>query len=527
MATTTDAARRRAARRWRSSRALGFGPGIQAWYNQWIAPDPTRADSTGVPTRLVFGLEEVCENRLPLPLNGRSDFKAIGPYNATAAPACSCSRRRPARGPAGQPEQHHHPPRPARRDLRPRGQGGVTLVVGNDGGIYTQHVDAAGDFTRQGFGKGANDGLNTLLPYGADAAKDGIVYAGLQDNGEMRIEPDGVSSRLRRRRRLHPRSTPRHSNVAYEELPEAGINLDHRRRQTLVDIDPLLDNASFYAPLVMDPADPNHLSPGAARSPRPPTGPATTSPGTDNATTGGTVYDLGREQTRSRNQASAIAVRGRRSTPASAATATRSAIRSSSCRGLATNVGGSSHRRPARRRAGTRSRRRACRSGSSPASPSTRTIRNRLRDPRRIRPPSLRDAQRARPERRSAPVAATSICRPMAGSLQRHLRQLAADAGPLVAHLRGHRLLVATTVEQDQLNEVRIELPAASGSAFSGSGSALAASGSAPRRRDRRVRRPDRGGPLPFTLGRGGRIAAETGGGGALGVAPDAGNRHD
>jgi hypothetical protein len=37
--------------------ALGFGPGIQSWYNNWIKPDPTQG--VGAPARFEFGLEEV------------------------------------------------------------------------------------------------------------------------------------------------------------------------------------------------------------------------------------------------------------------------------------------------------------------------------------------------------------------------------------------------------------------------------------------------------------------------------------
>ena len=69
--------------------------------------------------------------------------------------------------------------------------GGITLYAGNDGGDYTQTVGPSGQLTQQGFGKGANDGFHTLLPYGVAGAADGVVYAGLQDNGEMRIEPGG------------------------------------------------------------------------------------------------------------------------------------------------------------------------------------------------------------------------------------------------------------------------------------------------------------------------------------------------
>src|SRR5262249_27252105 len=40
---------------------LGIGPGVQAWYDQWIKPDPTQALG-GIPTRVAFGLEEIWKN---------------------------------------------------------------------------------------------------------------------------------------------------------------------------------------------------------------------------------------------------------------------------------------------------------------------------------------------------------------------------------------------------------------------------------------------------------------------------------
>src|SRR5215216_1763538 len=134
---------------------LGFGPGIQAWYDEWIRPDPTKQIG-GVPTRLVFGLEELYENREPVPQNGHSDFKAIGPYNANggecllviAAPACGEGQSAHPHSLTTHPDQHGG-------IFIPDGQGGVTLVAGNDGGNYTQHIRGPGsDFSRQRFGKG-------------------------------------------------------------------------------------------------------------------------------------------------------------------------------------------------------------------------------------------------------------------------------------------------------------------------------------------------------------------------------------
>jgi hypothetical protein len=68
---------------------------------------------------------------------------------------------------------------------------GVTLVVGNDGGVYKQSDDTgASPFTQQGFGRGSQTGFHDLLPYGIAMAKDGTAYMGLQDNGEAKMIED-------------------------------------------------------------------------------------------------------------------------------------------------------------------------------------------------------------------------------------------------------------------------------------------------------------------------------------------------
>lgn len=61
--------------------SLGYEPGVQAWYNLWVAPDPTMQTPNGIPTRLAFGLEEVWQNEVVgQPMNGPTTFKVIGRY---------------------------------------------------------------------------------------------------------------------------------------------------------------------------------------------------------------------------------------------------------------------------------------------------------------------------------------------------------------------------------------------------------------------------------------------------------------
>ena len=288
---------------------LGIGPGIQAWYDEWIKPDPTK-EINGVPTRLVFGLEEIFENRTPTPQDGRSDFKAIGPYNANggacllvlASEACSEGQGADPNNTTTHPDQHAG-------IFIPDGKGGVTLVAGNDGGNYRQHVTGgpASDFTKQGFGKGAQVGFHTLLPYGVAAAKDGVVYAGLQDNGEIRITPNGRQVEVYGGDGVFTQVDPNRSGVVYEEYPGAIINVSTDGGRSWRDISPFIDDASFYSPLVMDPRDPKHLLTGGRQIVETTSGPNTAK---SSSTDWKTVFDLGKSRRRVDNQVSAIAVKG-------------------------------------------------------------------------------------------------------------------------------------------------------------------------------------------------------------------------
>jgi hypothetical protein len=330
---------------------LGFGPGIQAWYDEWIRPDPTQ-QSGGVPTRLVFGLEELFENRLPLPQDGPSDFKAIGPYNANggqcllvlATPACSQAQQADPSNTTTHPDQHGGM-------FIPDGSGGVTLVAGNDGGNYTQHVAGGEDFTRQGFGKGDQAGFHTLLPYGADESSDGVAYAGTQDNGEIRIDPSGRQVEVFGGDGVFTQVDPHDSDIAYEELPDAGVNVTTDGGKSWTDIDPLVSNPSFYAPLVMDPRDPKHLLTGGRQIVETTQGPDTTSPSFPSAPTDWkTVFNLQKSKRGVTNQVSAIGVRGRNVYAGYCGGCDPVRDHEKFFSGIATNVGGKKRPKPGTKR---------------------------------------------------------------------------------------------------------------------------------------------------------------------------------
>jgi photosystem II stability/assembly factor-like uncharacterized protein len=255
-----------------------YCPGIQSWYNEFVSPDPTRQTAAGIPTRLVFGLEEVwqgadtstAQNRpgpQTPPKPAISPFEVIGPYFSGGtclflnAPLPGCPTT------AGDPAEANtttHPDQHASIWI-PHEDGGVTLVVGNDGGVYTQRVgsQASGsnpELSPDNWGRGSNQGFNTLLPYDAQVAKDGTIWAGLQDNGELKIEPDGRQFQTQGGDGTFSAVDPDASDVAYEGLPYGTINKTSDGGRGWDDHSPPADDGyQFITPFTMDPADPSHL----------------------------------------------------------------------------------------------------------------------------------------------------------------------------------------------------------------------------------------------------------------------------
>jgi hypothetical protein len=335
-------------------RPLGISAGYQVTYNEWIKPDPSRTIN-GVPSRLVFGLEELWTNQVPQPLDGTtpSQFSTIGAYNqagacllVAAAPACSAGRV------PGDPLQTTTHPDQHGGIFVPNEGGGVTLVVGNDGGVYRQSdTTGASPFTQQGFGRGSQDGFHDLLPYGIAMAKDGTAYMGLQDNGEAKIDKttgkqymvyggDGVFTLV----------DPDNSDIVYEEYPGARISLSTDGGKTFTAIGPpsFVTDPDFVTPLVMDPHNAKHILTGGRQIAETTVGPATTT-----STGWKNVYDLGVQSapgeggkaTKSdpANHVVSLAVDGPNVYAGFCGSCDPVKLHQKFRRGLATNVGGSWH----------------------------------------------------------------------------------------------------------------------------------------------------------------------------------------
>ncbi|MHB8507562.1 MAG: WD40/YVTN/BNR-like repeat-containing protein [Candidatus Dormibacteria bacterium] len=245
--------------------AAGSGPGIQAWYNEWVDPDPTDTDPvTGAPLRVAFGLEEIWENTLPIPQGGAGavnhlaleDWKVIGRYwnscsGLTVDPtSVPCNGGAPT-GTTTHPDQHAG-------IFIPSPGGGVDLLAGNDGGIYIQHGDAVNDFSNLGWGDGNNHGIHTLLSYHVDVANDGTIISGLQDNGTMKISPDGREQMMFGGDGFFAGIDPANSQNMLEEYVGGGTRSSQDGGKTWTSNAPNLTNAQFSTPFQRDPLDAKH-----------------------------------------------------------------------------------------------------------------------------------------------------------------------------------------------------------------------------------------------------------------------------
>ncbi|MBW3665504.1 MAG: hypothetical protein KY469_20610 [Actinobacteria bacterium] len=299
--------------------ALGYQPGIQAWYNLCVQPDPTRTDPvTNAPTRMIVCLEEVWQNEDTSDSGALNEFKVdsagkgtatpmkvIGPYYkgttcqalTLGAPLCPTNRD-PAASTTTHPDQHG-------ALFLPDGEGGVHLFMGNDGGVYRQSKGPDQEFDSTSWGNGNNLGFQTLLPYHARIARDGTVWFGLQDNGSAKVDPEpnpvveGEDDPFDGQR-FNQYATyggdgffmavdPDNSDVAYSETPLADMRSTGDGGKSWSGMAPPSEGEPyrFNNPFVMDPTDANHLMTAGSKVYETTQGPGTTT------SSWVEVYDLG------------------------------------------------------------------------------------------------------------------------------------------------------------------------------------------------------------------------------------------
>ena len=279
---------------------LGYCAGVQSWYNEWVQPDPSAnlTNADGSPSFLAFGLEEIWGGSAAKPaVADTSDFGVFGRYySGTTCAAltltelmgfCPTTDATGIQGSTVHPDQHA-------AMFVPDATGNLdTLVVGSDGGAYKQHnngqtfgmtvvgptagVTSTSPYDNDSWGDGINHGLHTLLPYDAEMSKDGTVFGGLQDNGELKISPDGSQNSVYGGDGFFSAVDPTNSKIAYEEYTEGDISVTQDGGATWTDIQPCYTTAQFSAPFKLDPANANHIVAGGSDIEDSLSGPSTTS----------------------------------------------------------------------------------------------------------------------------------------------------------------------------------------------------------------------------------------------------------
>jgi len=253
----------------------GYGPGIQSWYNQFLAVDPTN------PKHVYLGLEEVYETK-----DGGSTWNTVGPYwnfyfscwnptvPNTATTVAGCNR-------TTHPDQH---------SIAFGTRNGTPYVwVGNDGGVYGRPINGRTDASGHGtdwtsFNDGTIDNLQyysvsvgAVDPTNAGSKKLGwtsgqIVSGGLQDNGgsilhvgdatmgsnfggdggDSLVDPNNGCNIVQEYVELAMSVT---NTCASPSDPEALIDPS---KATTYDIAPPDTAARFIAPFAADPSNINH-----------------------------------------------------------------------------------------------------------------------------------------------------------------------------------------------------------------------------------------------------------------------------
>jgi hypothetical protein len=245
-----------------------YAPGLQSWYNEWVSVDPTTQDEAGVPGRIAFGLEEVWTGSgaiLPVPNTGQ--YHVVGRYfsgntcggfgTAILQGYCpfSATPTKP-QGATTHPDQHAGM-------WVPTESGGVTLVAGNDGGVYKQPLASGQQLDNDNWSKGSQNGFHTLLPYDAGMAADGTVVQGLQDNGSSVITPDGKQIMAFGGDGFWVAIDPDNSHTWWSEVTYGDLRVTTDGGKNWTTKTPAdTTGALFSTPLVMDATDAGHLITG-------------------------------------------------------------------------------------------------------------------------------------------------------------------------------------------------------------------------------------------------------------------------
>jgi hypothetical protein len=225
----------------------GYGPGVQAWYNNFIQVDPADAN------HVWLGLEEVFETT-----NGGSTWTTPGPYWNFSFSCWSFDPQQNTCSKTTHSDQHSI------------AVGAGRVFVGNDGGVYSRPV--RGTLDRYGHAsdwKSHNAGLGTLQFYSVGVGTIGgqtAVSGGLQDNGQYLYRGgdtkagspfggDGGDTLVDPRPGKGCNIVAEYVYLSMSVTNECGVS--DGTASTIRNIDPGDPGARFIAPFTADTADPD------------------------------------------------------------------------------------------------------------------------------------------------------------------------------------------------------------------------------------------------------------------------------
>ena len=237
--------------------ALGYGVGVQAYYNLWVQADPRNPD------QVFFGLEEVFQS-----IAGTQAGPTLGTYEIiqrywdvcgsttyleNVFGGVTCPDQTPyAGGVSTHPDQHWGTVKDVDGTLR--------MYTANDGGFYWQDSHAV-DGGRNAFDNDGWTEMNTLAstqPYKVARKPDGEYLHALQDNGTGFFTEGGTATLVTGGDGVNILSTPDPDTwFASAQGAIMYVTTDHGKTIRAIPAD--LAGGTFLSPMAIDPTDENHL----------------------------------------------------------------------------------------------------------------------------------------------------------------------------------------------------------------------------------------------------------------------------